>query len=1296
MSNISINGPISFSSLQSYLGNTTGSVSMSDMYNSHITLPQVGSSLSISSFRGLTKTSLFQAFRPDTQSNSLGIYSMRLVNNNYSGPVINIKRSSDSTTNDFYSDYNGNLKTLTGTSYASWSNGTASAMIWYDQSGLGNNASATTASGGNPPKMVKDPSGSGKYVIYFPNGSATSSAYYGFTIAAQSVHSMMCSFYSLANPSTYQYILNAGSDYSVRIADNPSGLYQGNIDDFLNGGGFTMFDGSYNGTNGGLTTPYFVNTNGLWHTMCASCTNNPIASMIHIGQFDVSTYSGSEMNRSFYGYMADMFTFGASLPTISPASGTISTDYQMFYKNSHIPVWTSNGLIGSYTGESWNGTQWTDLSGAGNHVIDVSGSIASSSNGSSIPYVYGSYTTKMKFPSAILPSTYTLFHIAKYSGIHQQRILSSSNTQGNTSNWLSGFYGFSAPTTGVAYHNNWITQSTISLHGSNNWVLSTDQNSLYRSLTANRTIASPGTPSYTQLSVNNYGAEVSDWTIANIQVFNKTLNASQYMLIEDSLASRYKIPVPIQEGLVVSLDVDDWTGGAPWVDRTPNGYNFTSYGGYTYYRASDVPFSTYNTLVVFSKLTNSISDHRTLIRGIATSSDHQVLIIGGTNNLGMYDNAHGTYFIPCDINVDVSTLPMVYSSMNMWVFHLSTVAPYYTFYYNPSSYPITPMGQIATNANAAIQAGLGYIGNYANSQVWGSYGSVMWYNRKLSDLEIVDTYNRFQNKYGLTSEFDIYPSSPNPAMTSNTITNGVTASAQYQNSIAYLAFDKSTSTSWSSSGTSIATAGGSIWVQLQYSTNVRLISYSILSLNASTSTPSAWTIQGSTDGTTWTTINTQTGQNPSTSSITYTIINNFYYSYLRINFTNVVGGSSYGVSLTELIFNTKMTNPIINYDATSLAPLAKVTWSTISTWNNSGSLGSGYPATAYNSPSLGQTGDGLYHVSFNRTDSQYFSIPTLPLTWFNNSGVYAGMTIFVVAQFQGTIGSYERLIDFGNGTPSDNVIFCREGTSSGLTFDIDNGTTDTTRATAANTIDTNFHVYICQLTNSATGYTMSVYIDSTTTISGSSSSATIINNRTTTNNYIGRSPWGIDAYLNANIRQILIYNSTLSDYDRSIVYTSLKSKWNMNNPTSNPNNTLKIVDMYWYNYDAGNQGLLSANTTYQLFNNSVNVTVFNTTSAMSIVSNYITIPTTTTYNISFSTLVTSGAGILSFIIQVGGTTLTTLPLTFDSSVQVYTASTNVSLTAGQVLTFAISSNIVCRINWGGLQARAPTVTIKQS
>ena len=198
----------------------------------------------------------------------------------------------------------------------------------------------------------------------------------------------------------------------------------------------------------------------------------------------------------------------------------------------------TSGLIGLYDYESWTGTQWSDISGSNNNATSTTGTITTTTtilNGStkSIQALQGTTTAGIRFPSAaILPATYTLFHITRYTGGSRQRIVTGVNN-----NWLSGHWGGG---TGIAYHEGWLTDQSD--RHSNNWFISTDQNSLYRSNGVTRGTGGGGAS--TQLSVN-WGAysENSDWNITFLCVYNRTLNAAEYQQVESWLSSRYGIAI---------------------------------------------------------------------------------------------------------------------------------------------------------------------------------------------------------------------------------------------------------------------------------------------------------------------------------------------------------------------------------------------------------------------------------------------------------------------------------------------------------------------------------------------------------------------------------------------------------------------------------------------------------------------------------------------------------------------------------------------------------------------------------
>jgi len=194
------------------------------------------------------------------------------------------------------------------------------------------------------------------------------------------------------------------------------------------------------------------------------------------------------------------------------------------------------GYIGWYNASSWTGSQWTDLSGSGNHAPLTSGSagiVSATGNGATASFsaLQGDTSTVIIWPTAILPSTWTLFHVTRYTGGTRRRIFT-----GNSNNWLSGFWNGNA---GVAYHDGWLT-SQVDTHG-NSWLYSCDQLNLYRSNGVTR--GSSGGTQSTRLTIGGAGGggETSDWQCAEVLVYPSALSATDYQAVEAWLAGRYKI-----------------------------------------------------------------------------------------------------------------------------------------------------------------------------------------------------------------------------------------------------------------------------------------------------------------------------------------------------------------------------------------------------------------------------------------------------------------------------------------------------------------------------------------------------------------------------------------------------------------------------------------------------------------------------------------------------------------------------------------------------------------------------------
>ncbi len=223
-----------------------------------------------------------------------------------------------------------------------------------------------------------------------------------------------------------------------------------------------------------------------------------------------------------------------------PLSGQIGL--QGFQGKRAIPV--VSGLIGKYTGESWNGSTLVDETGSGNNSNASRGGAitTATSTTTGLKYIYGGTSAGLQFPSAILPPTYTLFHLTRYNGGSRGRIMN-----GNSSNWLSTHHAGSSTRCyheGYLYDDDFVNSNVLS------WCLTSDQNSLYRM--NGRTFGTSGGSASTALTIN-YGyyieTESSDWAVYCFFVYNRTLSLAEIQDMEAYLRAQYQTLI---------MSVNDW------------------------------------------------------------------------------------------------------------------------------------------------------------------------------------------------------------------------------------------------------------------------------------------------------------------------------------------------------------------------------------------------------------------------------------------------------------------------------------------------------------------------------------------------------------------------------------------------------------------------------------------------------------------------------------------------------------------------------------------------------------------
>lgn len=234
-------------------------------------------------------------------------------------------------------------------------------------------------------------------------------------------------------------------------------------------------------------------------------------------------------------------------------------------------------------------------------------------------------------------------------------------------------------------------------------------------------------------------------------------------------------PSIVRDGLILCLDAANpksYPGsGTTWYDLSGNGNNFSVLA--TAYNSSGPKYMDFNgsygcakktdndmiisgnvTCICWTRVLNSTSTWRTLLRGRSSGADHQVIIQSGGWLIGMYDNTNGTGFNSSGFSQQ--NLPN-YGTTNwaMLVWRWDTSSPYYQFSYNDS--PETIRGS-NTSANTGFKCGVCSIGAYNNgvqtdpsnaSQFWGDISQITLYNKKLTNAEILQNFAAYRGRYGL-------------------------------------------------------------------------------------------------------------------------------------------------------------------------------------------------------------------------------------------------------------------------------------------------------------------------------------------------------------------------------------------------------------------------------------------------------------------------------------------------------------------------------------------------------------------
>jgi streptogramin lyase len=171
---------------------------------------------------------------------------------------------------------------------------------------------------------------------------------------------------------------------------------------------------------------------------------------------------------------------------------------------------------------------------------------------------------------------------------------------------------------------------------------------------------------------------------------------------------------------------------------------------------------------------------------------------------------------------------------------------------------------------------------------------------------------------------------------------------------------------------------------------------------------------------------------------------------------------------------------------------------------------------------------GKGHVTFDRAQSQYLDAGARTL----NIATNGGLTIVSVVRFTGTAGSWERIIDLGNGPDKDNIVVARPLTTSNVHVNVRNGASviiDTTSSSGV-LVQNSWLTVVVTYRASTREYWLTVNGVGVST--GISPAA--VTDRTVSKTWMGRSNWGYnaalgyDAFFNGEMAGVFVLDEYLS------------------------------------------------------------------------------------------------------------------------------------------------------------------------
>ena len=151
---------------------------------------------------------------------------------------------------------------------------------------------------------------------------------------------------------------------------------------------------------------------------------------------------------------------------------------------------------------------------------------------------------------------------------------------------------------------------------------------------------------------------------------------------------------------------------------------------------------------------------------------------------------------------------------------------------------------------------------------------------------------------------------------------------------------------------------------------------------------------------------------------------------------------------------------------------------------------------------------------------------------YNSFPTFTGLTVSFYANFGTTAGSFERIIDFGNGASNNNLEVGRVSTGADFFIEAWNGGASAGWCRANGSVDSNWHFWVVTLNGSV----CNIYKDNTQIVTNAAYN-TLPTAGSWSNMYIGKSNWA-DAAFEGGIAELAFYNRVISTSEMTQNYNA--------------------------------------------------------------------------------------------------------------------------------------------------------------